>query len=269
MLIEADELRQLIESSGEPVVILDIRSQDQFRHGTLPGAKRVGGFLDYRWLFDSDGKVQEPGRADSSLYALFGTREPTRVVLCGESLDPTVARAWWQLRYSGIEGATVLNGGWRAWQEINGPIEEPPKYIVGHGPGLASVFKLEPQAPLLVEGNALRRRLAAGESPTLIDARSEREHAAGCLPGAKRLEWSELVDAPTGKLLPADKLRAKFQGVGIDPLEPTITYCRTGGRASVTVLALAALGSTEAANYYGGWTEWKASEAALPAETTP
>lgn len=255
VLIGAEQLKRILESPSRSVVVLDVRSQARAAQGVVPGAKWLGGFLDYRPLFGSDGKVVADQNADGVRHALFGSHKPERVVLYGESTDPAVSRAWWQLRYLGVEGATVLNGGWRAWESINGPTEEA-QAVVGNGPGIVKVFPIDLHAGLLADSEAILQELASAKTPTLIDARSEREYAAGCLPNAKHLEWSELIDAGSGKLLPAEQLRTKFAAAGIDPREPAIAYCRSGGRASVTVLALAALGSEQVANYYGSWNEW-------------
>ncbi|QDT70594.1 Thiosulfate sulfurtransferase [Planctomycetes bacterium MalM25] len=257
VLIEAEELKRLIESSDRDLCVLDIRSPDEQRHGSVPGAKAVGGFFDFRSAFGPGGKPEPREGVGMTLHHLLGQHPPSRVVLLGDSLDPSVARAWWQLRYLGVRGAMVLNGGWQAWQAVDGPVEQAQGgAIVGDFAGPLSVFEVQPQTHRLVVGGKLRALIASRDSPTLIDARSEREYADGCLPGAKRLEWSGLIDADSGELLPADELRAKFAAAGIDPREPAIAYCRSGGRASVTVLALAALGSERVANYYGSWNEW-------------
>ncbi len=257
VVIGAAELAEQIGVSDPAVVVLDMRPPDSYAAGHVPGARLVTGVADFRKLFDGSGGTAD--YAASPFHALFGTNKPQSVALYGEATDPNVARAWWQLRYLGIDGAMVLNGGWRAWESIKGPVEAGSKPIVYHGLGFDKPFVVNTQPTLLVEGQILRKQLGQGATPILIDARSEREYAAGCVPGAKRLEWSELVNAKSGKLLPADELREKFASIGVDPKEPTISYCRSGGRASVTVLALAALGSEQVANYYGSWTEWQAA----------
>lgn len=194
------------------------------------------------------------------------------VVVYGGGVTPTAARAWWILKYLGVEDVRVFNGNAEEWANVEEAWVEkrqqemlrcmqmpvPPRVEV----------RVQTAAQRRVTGDALRAKLSAGKEPKLIDARSEREYAAGCVPGAKRLEWSELVDAKSGKLLPAEALREKFASLGVDPKEPTISYCRTGGRASVTVLALAALGSERAANYYGSWSEWQTSGAAQQTKET-
>ena len=76
------------------------------------------------------------------------------------------------------------------------------------------------------------------------------------MPGAKHLEWSDTLDKKTGRFKTAAELRRLFRDAGIDPSRPAVTYCQSGGRASVTAFALELMGAKHVGNYYKSWSEW-------------
>src|SRR5207248_2451846 len=78
----------------------------------------------------------------------------------------------------------------------------------------------------------------------------------GCIPGAVHLEWSDLIDARTQKLKPAAEISKLLQQAGIDPQKPVVTYCQSGGRASVAAFVVELMGGEKVKNYYRSWAEW-------------
>ena len=78
----------------------------------------------------------------------------------------------------------------------------------------------------------------------------------GTIPGATHLDWTDLIDAKTKRYKTAEELSALFKAKGIDPAKPAVTYCQSGGRASVMAFALELMGGRPAANYYRSWSEW-------------
>ena len=73
--------------------------------------------------------------------------------------------------------------------------------------------------------------------------RVARAKRAGAIPGARHLEWSDLLDKRTGKFKPAPELEKLFADAGIDPKKPATTYCQSGGRASVMAFGLELISS--------------------------
>jgi thiosulfate/3-mercaptopyruvate sulfurtransferase len=99
----------------------------------------------------------------------------------------------------------------------------------------------------------------------IVDARSWKEYCgiermgnkrAGAIPGAKQLEWVDLIDKKTNRFKPAAELRLLFASAGINLGRPTATHCQSGGRASVMAFALELMGSKDVSNYYPSWAEW-------------
>jgi len=74
------------------------------------------------------------------------------------------------------------------------------------------------------------------------------------MPCARNLPFADVL-AADGTLLPADELRTRFEGAGIDVGPTVTTTCGSGVTASLLALALARLGR-DAAVYDGSWAEW-------------
>ncbi len=99
----------------------------------------------------------------------------------------------------------------------------------------------------------------------IVDARSQAEFCgtdkqknkrAGAIPGARHLEWIDLIDKKTQRFKSADQLRALFRAAGVDLERPTATHCQSGGRAAVMAFAMELMGATGVSNYYASWAEW-------------
>jgi thiosulfate/3-mercaptopyruvate sulfurtransferase len=103
----------------------------------------------------------------------------------------------------------------------------------------------------------------------IVDARSEDEHCGidkrdnrrgGAIPGAKHLEWSELIDQETQRFRSPAQLRQLLARAGITLDQPTASHCNGGGRAAVMAFALQLMGADDVRNYYRGWGEWGNAE---------
>lgn len=94
----------------------------------------------------------------------------------------------------------------------------------------------------------LRRRLAAGEPPQLVDVREEPEFAAGRLAGARLIPLGEL----------------ERRAAEIDRARPLVLVCRSGKRSGQARETLARLGFDRVACLSGGLAAWET--AGLPVE---
>jgi rhodanese-related sulfurtransferase len=88
----------------------------------------------------------------------------------------------------------------------------------------------------------LKNRLAAGESPVLLDVRQPEEHAEKNIPNSIHIPLGELADR-------IDELE-DFRGTEI------IVYCRSGNRSGQACLLLAASGFENPINLRGGMLAW-------------
>lgn len=248
------EPAQLQQAPADEFVVLDVRSQEEYRQGHIPGAHRVDvGAWKEAFAVDKD-----PGAWAERIGELGITRDST-VVLYDQGLSSNAARIWWILRYWGVEDARLLNGGWAQWKATGGDVQtETPQ-----SPEPVE-FEPAPNENRLATLSSLLDQLDFA-SLQILDVRSEAEFCGiaqrsnqrgGAIPGATNLEWSELIDPETQRFKTADELRQLFASKGVDLDQPLTTHCQSGGRASVMAFALELMGADKVRNYYAGWSEW-------------
>ncbi|WP_149111406.1 sulfurtransferase [Limnoglobus roseus] len=111
--------------------------------------------------------------------------------------------------------------------------------------------------------DGLLAALVAG-TVQIVDARSAAERCGfdgmknkrtGAMPGAKPLEWSDLIEQDSHRFKPPAVLRKLFDAAGVRLDRPTVTHCRSGGRASVMAYGLELMGAKDVKNYYKSWSE--------------
>jgi thiosulfate/3-mercaptopyruvate sulfurtransferase len=235
-------------------VILDARSQEEYDRGHVPGARRV----------DHDawkGAYKEGKDAEgwSKRIAALGIDADSKVVIYDDKSMKDAARIWWMLRFWGIEDARLLNGGWKGWTSAELPTSQ-----AKPAPASQSEFTATPRRKRLATMEQVLS-LLPGNKLQIVDARSSDEFCGidkrdnkrgGAIPGAKHLEWSDLIDQETNRFKSPDELKRLFDQAGIDLAQPTASHCNGGGRAAVMAFGLELMGGSEVRNYYRGWGEW-------------
>nr|WP_239144008.1 sulfurtransferase [Actinoplanes philippinensis] len=245
----------------DPPVLLDVRwalgdpnGAEHYRAGHLPGAVYV----------DLDTELAGPHQPGAGRHPLpsiaalqsaarrWGINADSRVVVYDNSGGLAAARAWWLLRWAGVTGVRILDGGLAAWRAS------------GYAEATGSATPRRPGDVVLTAGHL--PTLTADEAAalpgagTLLDARAGERYRgeiepidprAGHIPGA--------ISRPTGGNLQdgvpcfktADQLRERFAGV----TGPVGVYCGSGVTAAHQIAALATLG-VDAALYPGSWSAW-------------
>ncbi len=246
LIIEAQTLNDRLNR----VVILDARLNKAYDAGHIPGAI---------WIDVAALSKAFNAEVDSEKWAKrlgdLGIDVNTPVVIYGDDWRES-ARLWWILRYWGVEHARLLNGGIAAWSTAHLPITtEPsmPTRIAG---------KVAPTNRLAIRDQVLD--MIKDKSSQLLDARTGDEYCGeagnakrkGAIPGAVNLEWNQFIDAKSGKLKTAAEISQLLTSAGIDPAKPVVTYCQSGGRASVAAFVLELMGGEKVHNYYRSWSEW-------------
>ncbi|MFN8136842.1 MAG: sulfurtransferase [Propionicimonas sp.] len=224
----------------------------RYLQGHLPGAR----FLDLEAVLT--GPTTDPTRGRHPLpdadqlgagLGALGVDPSRPVVVYDEPGSFAAGRAWWVLRWAGLE-VRVLDGGLRAW--------------------VASGRGLETDEPDAAPGRPLV--LTTGHLPTLdadevaafdgvlIDVRGPARYRgevepidpkAGHIPGAVNRPVTGFWDAD-GLLPPPDALADLL---ALPAGRPVAVYCGSGVSAAQVVLALASLG-VDAALYPASWSGW-------------
>jgi thiosulfate/3-mercaptopyruvate sulfurtransferase len=166
------------------------------------------------------------------------------------------------LRYWGIEDVRLLNGGWIGWEKGKHPTE------TTEAAPVSVKFVAKARSARLATKDDLLKSLDGG-ALQIVDARSEGEFCgidklnnkrAGAIPGAKQLEWIDLLDRDTHRFKGPGELKKLFDGAGIKLDRPTATHCQSGGRASVMAFGMELMGAKDVSNYYKSWSEWGNAE---------
>jgi thiosulfate/3-mercaptopyruvate sulfurtransferase len=256
LLLEPSELAR--PEVARQFVILDVRDLEAYAQQHIPGARRVD-HAEWKAAF-GEGKDAEGW---SERIGKLGIGPRSQVVVYDDASAKNATRIWWILRYWGVGDARLLNGGWKAWQA-----EGLPTTAEATDPASEAAFKAVPRTIRLLTTGQLLDSLSKNRFQ-VVDTRSHDEFCgiekkgnqrAGAIPGAKHIEWTDLIDAETERFKSPDELRRLIHEAGVDLDKPTATHCQSGGRASVMAFGLELMGAQDVRNYYAGWSEWGNSE---------
>ena len=264
VLIEPLELERLL-ASAEPPAVLDVRwklgdpdGRLHYEAGHVPAAVYVD--LDTELAAPpskAGGRHPLPEPSDLERAARgWGLNDDQTVVVYDDNGGLSAARAWWLLRWAGVEDVRILNGSWAAWVKSGLPVEQ------GQSPARSGAVSLD-VGHLAVLGADAAAELA--HEGVLLDARAQErylgEHEpvdprAGHIPGALNAPTSESLDA-SGRFLTAAELRARFAELGVDGSVPVGAYCGSGVTAAHLIATLEIAG-IDAALFPGSWSAWSA-----------
>jgi thiosulfate/3-mercaptopyruvate sulfurtransferase len=272
VLVGAEEL---LAAEDRPV-LLDVRwalgddrGYERYLAGHLPGAVFV----------DLDAELADPPSAAGGRHPLpslqrlqsaarrWGVRTGDRVVAYDDAGGTAAARAWWLLRWAGLPGVHLLDGGLAAWERAGGALETgevvPEPGDVDLTGGGMPVLTPEQAAALPSSGGLLLDARAAERYRGEVEPVDPR---AGHVPGAVSAPTTGNL-APDGTFLPVTALTERFRRLGADGSRAVGVYCGSGVTAAHEVAALAEAG-VEAALWPGSWSQWSA-DPDRPAATGP
>lgn len=256
------------ELAGGAVVLLDVRhvvAGDRpdpagYRHGHIPGAVFVDLDIDLAGVSTgTNGRRPLPGVEEfQKTVRRLGITASTPVVVYGATRSAAPARAWWLLRWAGVQSVRLLDGGLDGWAAHGGELHVGVEDIAR----AESDFAIKPGGLPVVELAQVPGVAALGQ---LFDARPaakfshQTEAGAGHIPGARSAPVAESFD-DAGYLLPDDKLRERFARFGVSPDGQPAAYCGTGVAAALEVFVLNLIG-VRARLYVGSTSEWTADPA--------
>ncbi|WP_433614219.1 sulfurtransferase [Dactylosporangium sp. CA-139114] len=248
-ILNVAALAELVRSA-QPPTLLDVRwtlakdGRAAYAAGHLPGAVFVDLDEDLCGPPGAGGRhpLPDPAALEAALRRLGVRAEHPVVVYDAGGNNPTgaAARAWWTLRWAGIDAVRVLDGGYAAWTSAGLPVTtevpEPDEGDVTVTPGGMTVWT---EAEASDPRNTL---LDARVGPRYRGEVEPVDAVAGHIPGAINLPAAATVDEH-GLL----KAIAAPAGAG--------AYCGSGVTAAQLVLALHEQ-QQEAPLYVGSWSHW-------------
>ena len=95
----------------------------------------------------------------------------------------------------------------------------------------------------------LMSRIEAETAPTILDVRTPEEFAAGHVPGAINIPYTELEE--------------RYSELELEGSDELVVYCQSGRRAAIAKAALSELGFTNVRDLDGHIAAWKQAERPL------
>jgi thiosulfate/3-mercaptopyruvate sulfurtransferase len=266
VLVDVEEL-QALRRSSTPLRLLDVRwrlggpsGHEQFLAGHIPGAIFVD--LDRELAGEASPRAgRHPLPSVDRLQAAarrWGLRQGETVVAYDDGGSMSAARAWWLLRWGGVESVFLLDGGLGAWLAAGGQLATGPglaepgdvELSPGHMPTvLIDAVAEVPKSGLLLDARAAERFRGEAEP---VDPK------AGHIPGAVSAPTTENLTVD-GRFRPDRELEDRFSRLGAGGDVAIAVYCGSGVTAAHEIAALAVAG-LQAALYPGSWSQWSNHE---------
>lgn len=192
-----------------------------------------------------------------------GITPETQVVAYDGSHGAFAARFWWMMRLLGHQDVAVLDGGMRAWRDLDAPLTdiryepEPSNYNARF-----DVRKTATTAVVAARCANQFGRLVDARSPARFAGKEEpMDPVAGHIPDAINRPFSQNLGADA-RFLSAEVLRAQWNELldGVAASD-TILMCGSGVTACHNRLAMEHAGLSGARVYIGSWSEWVANPA--------
>jgi thiosulfate/3-mercaptopyruvate sulfurtransferase len=252
VVVSAEQLAARLRA-GEKTVVLEIHrgATAEYASGHLPGARLVRfeeDLVGARTDASGNAPLPDPAALQERLHR-WGVDDDSTVVVYSRQSPAVATRAWWTLRWAGIQRVHYLNGGIAAWERIGGRLDtDLPALAAGTAvvrPGALPVLSAEDAARIASAGHLIDARGTAAYLGDPQQLRVGHIPGAHSVPGGDNFVDGELLDPAALTSRYADYLDGREIGV----------YCGSGVSATTTVLALAQLG-VEVALYPGSWSAW-------------
>jgi thiosulfate/3-mercaptopyruvate sulfurtransferase len=242
VLVDAAWLAEHV--GDEDVLVADVRGPNAHARGHIPGS--IPMMIGTPGQFSSP-EVREDFAAEAALrLRRHGVTGEERLVLYDGGDLTNAAAAFQVAEMGGHTNVAVLAGGLAAW------------------PGEVEATKIEVEksrAELTPRPEAVAGWWeVSGGGALILDVRRDDEFSGrggypcdprqGHIPGAKNVEVSTLFEGPG-----APRSREEVRSHVGEHHGPVVTYCHSGSRSGLALIALRAAGY-DARNYFGSWHEW-------------
>lgn len=213
-LVDADWVEAHLDDLN--VVVVDTDVAAAYNRGHIPGAVLIAD--NYQKDPDTDRVNILPPDKFAAMAEGLGIGDDTTVVAYDNSKSLYAARLWWALNYYGHTDVKVLDGGWRRW------VNEGHRVSLDKPKGVGEV-EFTPKIDESRISNVDELKACYRRSDVVVwDVRSPGEYSggndrgnsrAGHIPGAIHLEWSNLVEAASHRLKPAQEIERLLNEKGI------------------------------------------------------
>lgn len=259
-----------LKANMDKVIVLDARTAKDYQAGHIPGA------INSPWqsLANMTGKSGDPGWGTilpvNELAVKLGSMgingEKTVITYAAPPGWGEDGRVLWVLNMVGIKNVKMLDGGWKAWQAIQGAES---KDVPTPSPVTFTIASLN-QDLINVTTDYVKENL---NNIKIVDVRSDKEYKGatdfgeargGHLPGAISLPFEKMYNQ-NGMIKSSEELKKLFADAGLTPEDEIVAYCTKGIRSGHMAMVMRNLGFNKARNWDASFYEW-AGNASLPIE---
>lgn len=277
VLIQAEELKNLLDRHDPQLRIIDFRHKAKYYLGHIPGAIQM-------WRPETEDRRQPipglpaPAPQIEKLLGRLGVGSDDTIIIYSDQCDHT--RLWWILAHYGfpLNKMRLLDGGIEAWKAKGYPTQlTSPRFRP-----TTFQFPADPQGDFKPANLGEVKEALAAPDKVIVDVRNPRlflgkvtlEGAAraGRIPGAVGICWEEnRVPAGPNKgcWKSAAELKEMYLTRGVTPDKDIYIYGHTHLTASYALVSLYLAGypPEKLHIYVGGWIDWSRSQE--PVETGP
>lgn len=267
------------------VVILDIREQDVFAEGHIPGAAHSSYAKDGWRMERPKGRQGMLPSADelSVLIGGIGIDNDAHVVIVSGGASAlqlgSATRVYWTFKVAGHDAVSVLNGGMTAYTAAVDKVGKPLNPLKS-GPALRrspKTFKVALRQEMVATRLDVQKAIAQGTP--LVDHRPDHHYLgitkpgpvkrAGTLPGAVNVPESWMTTNAGGAFRSSQELAQLFEAAGAPTSGPVVNFCNSGHWASLGWFAShELLGNQDAKLYDGSMIEWSATDQPMERKVT-
>jgi thiosulfate/3-mercaptopyruvate sulfurtransferase len=220
-------------------------ARQQYMAGHIPGAA----FFDHQLFSDPIAEYEYMLAPDNMLakqIGEIGIGNDSEVVVYGPHIIANATRAWWVLRYCGVENVRIMDGGLAAWQAAGGELES------GESKYEPTTFEANFNKAMIASMEDVQ---AALEQPDIEvqDALPQEWHDREHIPGSTCVPLLDF-EKGLGGFPTQEELAARISDT--DPSQRIITYCGGGIAATVNAVAHLMMGHENVAVYDGSLFEW-------------
>ncbi|MEI7531658.1 MAG: sulfurtransferase [Betaproteobacteria bacterium] len=270
MLIQADKLKEIIDSNPNQLIIFDCRHDlvntnwgyQEYLKGHIPRAIFANLDTDLSGKkTGNNGRHPLPQMNDwLSTLNSWGLNKDSLVIMYDQNESTFSARLWWMLNKSGFKNLQLLDGGFKAWCSLDLPIE-----LAAHSAKSSKLLSLE---DIPNNFNDLKlmtsvKENLASKDYLVLDARApERfkgeveplDPVAGHIPNASNRPYKENLNSD-GTFKRPTELMNDFSKLGISN-NKVIHQCGSGVTACNNLFAMELAGIRNSKLYAGSWSEW-------------
>ena len=246
------------------IVIIDARGIIPYRFRHIQNARPLG--LEGVILVADNGAnlVIDPPTAEK-LFSSLGIDESKKVVVYGESIDPSAGRIVWTLMYHGHPDVKLLDISFSQWQKAGFPVirevipaqrqKEKAEAPNGSGVGPPPRFKSKINPTIRADADYIKTK-QVDPNVVIIDARTPQEHFQARIPGSILDNWEEGIGQNGEMIKSIAELEKDFEEKGITRDKEIICYCHAGIRASHKYLQLKQARYNRVKVYDGSIIDW-------------